>query len=101
MNAQTPAWQRYVPIVDCLIPSVRVDERELRARLMVMRDRAIQVRQKNDPSWAADQLLSTIEQLGCAYATGSLDVADLQVVRASMADLFRLAAALEVVGRAR
>lgn len=101
MNAQTPAWQRYLAAVDGLAPGGNEEVRELRARIMHMRDRAGQIMQQHDVDWAAGQILSTVQSLGCAYATAGLDIAELKTLRTSMAELFRIAASLEVIGRGR
>lgn len=99
MNAQTPAWHRYTAAVDGLVPGQNDEARQLRARIMAMRDRAGQILQKHEVDWAANHLLTTVQSLGCAYATASIDVAELKVLRAAMADLFNIAASLQVIGR--
>jgi len=100
VNAQTPAWQRYVPTVLGLLPSCDEAECRVRASIMHIRDQANRARHKG-VSWAADQILSTIEQLGLASATAEQPAHELNAVRANMAELFRIAASLDVLGRAQ
>jgi len=100
MNAQTPAWHRYLPIVDSLVPGCSESERQTRARIMRIRDHAISLR-REPLFWAADQIIATIEQIGVAYATANIHEADLNALRDTMAELFRCASSLEVTGGAR
>lgn len=99
MNAQTPVWQRYLPQIDGMLPGQSDEARELRARVMTMRDQATNVRRDKEPDWAGEQLLGTIEELGTTYATADISSADLQTLRTCMAELFRIAATLQVIGR--
>lgn len=100
MNAQTqtrsaPAWKSYLPIVDQTFRGATPDERRLRCRIMVMRDQANAARHKA-VAWHADQALSTVEQLGLAYAMSSVSLDQLNAVRENMALLFQVAASLNV-----
>lgn len=101
MNAQTPAWQGHLGAIDSFMPGLADEERALRARVMFMRDRANQIMRQHEVDWAASQLLGTIQSLGHAYALAPIDAAELQSLRTSMAELFRIAASLEVIGRGR
>jgi len=101
MNAHTPAWRHYLAAVDAFCVGQDEETREMRARIMHMRDRAGQIMQQHDVDWAAGHILSTVQSLGCAYSTAGLDTAELQTLRTSMAELFRIAASLEVIGRGR
>lgn len=94
MNAETPAWMRYEPIVAGLKPDATDRERELRCRVMAIRDRATQARQRG-VEWHADQVLATVEQLGGRFALGVASEIDLRGLIDVMAALYRDAAALQ------
>lgn len=71
-------------------------DRENRCRMMHARDVANFTRHKV-VAWPADQILSTIEQLGMAYAASQRPAHEIKIIREYMAELYRVAAGLASV----
>jgi len=95
-NSRKPEpWQRYAPVVLSFFPDADENEQRCRGAIMHMRDRANQVRQKS-VTWAADAILATMEQLGLAFASSAAEPHKIEAIRRQMAELFRIAVAIDV-----
>ena len=93
--APEPLWKCYLPMVDAACPDDGPVIRQIRCRMMFIRDQATRARQ-SAANWASDQVLATIEQIGLSQWAAPMDPDDLQALGETMSDLFTIAAKVDV-----
>jgi len=82
MTAQPSPSEQYRPIILTFLPGCEGDELDLRARLLLMRDRALATKPiACEDSW---YLLDLVERVASRDAFRSMHIADLERTRATL-----------------
>lgn len=95
MNAP-PNIVRYASTVSQFLPGIDDETKELRCRILYLRDKSMAARRT--ATWDAAQILGTIVSIGTQYAFANMPIEQLETVHKSLVRLLVAATALEVRG---